>query len=458
MKVSDRKRRMIMEQEKRTFRGELFHIALPVALQCMLQSSFCIVDQIMAGQLGSVSVAAIGLGSKFASLFSVLISAVAVVAGIMMSQYLGKKDECKVGRSFWVNLALGVGLAAVFTIVSVCIPRQILGLYTKDTATIGVGAGYLRIYAVSFLPLAVNTLFATLLRCREKAVIPLYVSFAVAVLNTGLNYVLIFGRLGCPALGVAGAAVASVAAQMIGTALTVLLAWRIGRKHAWRLPVLLRMEKEDWLQYGKILLPILICEFLWSLGENVYASIYGHVGTDACAAMTLTNPIQGLTIGALSGLSQAAGIMVGKSLGAKEYDRAYRDSRRLMAYGVLGSACLSLLLVLLSPWYVTIFKVSDEVRQMTQALLLVFAVVSPVKVQNMILGGGIIRSGGKTNYVMWIDIIGTWVFGVPLGLLSAFVWDLPIAWVYFLLSLEECVRLGISAVIFRRKKWMQSLG
>lgn len=447
-----------MEQEKRTFRGELFHIAIPVALQCMLQSSFSIVDQIMAGQLGSVSVAAIGLGSKFASLFSVLISAVAVVAGIMISQYLGKKDEDKAGRSFWVNLALGIGLAAVFTVVSVCMPAQILGLYTEDTATVGAGAGYLRIYAISFLPLAVNTLAATLLRCREKAVIPLYVSFAVAILNTGLNYVLIFGRLGCPALGVEGAAIASAAAQIIGAVLTVLLLWRIGRKQSWRLPVLLHMEREDWIRYGRILFPILICEFLWSLGENVYASIYGHVGTDACAAMTLTNPIQGLTIGALSGLSQAAGIMVGKSLGAKEYDRAYRDSKRLMAYGVAGSLCLSLLLVAVSPWYVTIFKVSEEVRQMTQALLMVFAIVSPVKIQNMILGGGIIRSGGKTDYVMWIDIIGTWGFGVPMGLLAAFVWELPIAWVYFLLSLEECVRLGISAVIFRRKKWMQSLG
>lgn len=447
-----------MTKEQKVFQKELLGIALPVTLQCMLQSSFSIVDQVMAGQLGDTSVAAIGLGSKFASLFSVLISAVAVVAGIMMSQYLGKKDEGKVCRSFWVNLALGLGLALVFTAVSVCIPRQILGLYIEDGATIAAGAGYLRIYALSFLPLAVSTLLATFLRCREKASVPLYVSLAVALLNTGLNYLLIFGKFGCPRLGVEGAAIASAIAQTAGALLVILFTALLAGKNGWKLPVQLTMEREDWMQYGKILFPILVCEFLWSLGENVYASIYGHVGTDACAAMTLTNPVQGLTIGALSGLSQAAGIMVGKSLGAKEYDRAYRDSKRLMAYGVCGSLLLSLLLVAISSWYVTIFQVSGEVRQMTRALLIAFAVISPVKVQNMILGGGIIRSGGKTKYVMWIDIIGTWGFGVPLGLLAAFLWELPIVWVYLLLSLEECVRLVISAFIFRRKNWMQSLG
>lgn len=189
----------------------------------------------------------------------------------------------------------------------------------------------------------------------------------------------------------------------------------------------------------------------------MYASIYGHIGTQDYAAMTLTNPIQALMIGALSGVAQAAGIMIGKSLGAKEYEKAYRDSKLLMLWGAAGSAVLSVILVLLSRYYVLIFNVEESVRFTAQKILFVFALISPVKVQNMILGGGIIRSGGKTAYIMVIDLIGTWVFGVPLGLLSAFVWDLPIAWVYFFLSLEECVRLGITLEVFRRKKWMKSL-
>ena len=210
-------------------------------------------------------------------------------------------------------------------------------------------------------------------------------------------------------------------------------------------------------QYLGILLPILVCEFLWSLGENVYAAIYGHIGTNDCAAMTLTNPVQALFIGALSGLSQAAGILIGRTLGSEDYDRAYKESKKLLYYGVGGSLLLSLVLIFGRSAYMQIYNVDTEVKNITMQILFAFAIIAPVKVLNMILGGGIIRSGGKTKYIMWIDIIGTWGFGVPLGLLSAFVLELSIPYVYFILSLEECVRLVISLVVFRRKRWMKSL-
>lgn len=142
--------------------------------------------------------------------------------------------------------------------------------------------------------------------------------------------------------------------------------------------------------------------------------------------------------------------MIGKSLGNREYDKAYRDSARLMQYGILGAVFLSLALVFISPGYVLIYNVSGLVRGICVRILMVYAFIAPVKVCNMILGGGIIRSGGRTGYVMWIDMIGTWIFGVPLGLLAAFVLHLPIQYVYFMLSLEEVVRLLISFVIFRR--------
>ena len=206
-----------------------------------------------------------------------------------------------------------------------------------------------------------------------------------------------------------------------------------------------------------MLLPMLVCEFMWSLGENVYAVIYGHIGTDAMAAMTLINPVQGLMIGALCGLSQAAGILIGKMLGNGENDNAYRAGKKLLVYGFAASALLSVLIVLASPWYVKIYRVDETVRRLTTQILLAYAIIAPFKVGNMILGGGIIRSGGKTRYVMVIDLIGTWGFGVPLGLLSAFILKLPIPYVYFILSLEECIRFGISLVVFRKKSWMQCL-
>lgn len=203
---------------------------------------------------------------------------------------------------------------------------------------------------------------------------------------------------------------------------------------------------------------LFVCEASWSLGENVYAAIYGRMGTEQSAAMTLTAPIQGLAIGALCGLSQAAGVIVGKRLGGEDYDGAYRAAKRLMVYGAVGASLLCAVVLLTSGAYVEIYQVSRTVKRLTRQILFVYALAAPFKVLNMILGGGILRSGGRTAYVMGIDMLGTWGFGVPLGLLGAFVRRLPIASVYLLLSLEECIRFAISMAVFRRKRWMRRLG
>lgn len=445
-----------MKQEQ-SFLKTVCNLAIPVALQSMLQASFSIVDQIMIGQLGSVSVAGVGLAGKFSSVYSVVVAAIGTVAGIMISQYMGQSNKKEIRRSFCLNLIFALGIAVLFTGICIGFPVRIMGLYTKDAQTIIASAEYLKIVAWTFLPIAGATLLSTMFRCMEKARLPLYAGIVAAVLNTGLNYVLIFGKFGFPSMGAEGAAIATLLSQMANFGILLFMIFRYGE-------ILKKGGKEeivsefDWRQYVGMLFPILASEFLWSLGENVYAAIYGNMGTEACAAMTLINPIQGLMMGALCGLSQAAGVIIGKKLGKREYDEAYTAAKKMILYGFVSSAVLSLVIVTTRTAYVEIYQVEDSVKALTAQILTAYALVAPFKVQNMILGGGIIRSGGKTKYVMLIDMIGTWGFGVPLGLLSAFVLKLSIPYVYFILSLEECVRFGISVAVLRKKKWMQSLG
>lgn len=441
--------------EKHPFFTSVCQLAIPVALQSMLQSSFSIVDQIMIGQLGSVSIAGVGLAGKFASIFSVVVAAIGAVAGIMISQYLGQNNKREIRRSFYINLALSLGIAAVFTLLCAVSPHGIMHLYTQDSDTLSAAAEYLAIIAATFVPIAGATLLSTLFRCADRPKLPLYASVVSAVINTVVNYVLIFGKLGFAPMGAAGAAIATVLSQWVNFFIMLALL----PKNA---PLPARASDEEktafnWAQYLAMLLPVLVCEAMWSVGENVYAAIYGHMGTQASAAMTLINPVQGLVIGALCGLSQAAGVIVGKRLGREEYDTTYAEAKRLMLYGAVGSLILSVTVVLISGVYVEIYQVEDAVKRLTQEILFAYALVAPFKVLNMILGGGIIRSGGKTKYVMAIDLIGTWVFGVPLGLISAFVLKLTIPYVYFILSLEECVRFAISCVVFRRRAWMRSI-
>lgn len=432
-------------------------LAIPVALQSMLQSSFSMVDQIMIGQLGEINVAGVGLAGKFASIYSVVISAIGAVAGIMIAQYLGQKNRSEVRRSFFTNLLLGAGIAGMFMVICTLFPNQIMGAYTRDVQTRQAAAEYLMLISGTFVPMAGATLLSTLFRCLEKPRLPLYASILSALLNTSLNYIMIFGKLGISPMGVHGAAFATVISQCANFLLMLLMLSKNGfllKSNEGEPTATLRM---NWGQYWSMLLPLLVCEVVWSLGENVYAAIYGHMSTDASAAMTLTNPIQGLVIGALCGLSQAASVIIGKHLGSGENEEAYWSAKKLMLYGAIGSALLSVIVMIASKAYVGIYQVDNAVKTMTMQILFAYAIVVPFKVLNMILGGGIIRSGGRTKYVMFIDMVGTWCFGVPLGLLSAFVWKLSIPYVYFLLSLEECIRFGISLIVFRRRKWMNQL-
>ena len=167
--------------------------------------------------------------------------------------------------------------------------------------------------------------------------------------------------------------------------------------------------------------------------------------------------MQGLTVGALSGLSQAAGILIGKELGKGETNAAYQKSKRLLLYGLIGSFLLAALTVLAMGVYTDFYNVENYVKATARQILIAFAIVLPVKVLNMILGGGIVRSGGQTRTMMIIELLGTWGFGVPLALLGAYVWKFSIPLVYFILSMEECVRLLLTWIVFVRKNWMRKL-
>lgn len=445
------------KKQEKSFIKQVFSIAIPVALQCMLQSSFSIVDQLMIGQLGETSIAAIGLAGKFYGIFTVILGAISTVLGITISQYLGKKSYNDVSKSFSVNTGFGLILAVLFTLLTVLFPEQIMSIYTKEVTSQKIGASYLVIISLTYLMAAFNFCFSTFLRCLEKAMLPLYATIIASIVNTVLNYLLILGKAGFPALQEKGAAIATVVSQAISLIIILIGFFAAIKKENLKLKINFKLEKKEWKNLFSIALPLFICELLWVLGENIYAVIYGHLGNNTCAAMTLSYPVQGFMIGALSGLSSAAGIIIGKSLGSGETDKAYLNGKKFIFVSLIFSMLFSLIIILLSDFYINIYNVNNEVKVLGKKVLFVFAIFMIVKVQNMVLAGGVIRSGGNTRITMWIDIIGTWLFGVPLGLLSAFVLQLPIYVVYGILSMEEVVRLLIAIVVFKKKIWIKTL-
>lgn len=445
---------------------EIIKIAVPITIQSLFQASLSVIDQIMVGQLGKNSIAGIGLGGKFSSIFTVTVAAVATALGIMTSQYYGsrtvdrEKAEKGISDSFHFNLSAGVLIAVIFTVLSMLIPVGIMNLYSEDSLTVKAGAVYLFIIAIGFIPQTISLMMSTLLRTIGYAKYPMYASVLSVILNTIINYILIFGKCGFPAMGLKGAAVATTFVRIVELLIIVFEYAAIKSKIDIKIKMnLIKTDYQKQFLTGAlhILWPILMCEFMWSLGENVYAVIYGRMGTDACAAMTLTNPVQSIIIGAFTGISSAAGIIIGRKLGENKFDTAYDYSKRMMKYGIIGTIVLGIILSLVAHVYVNLFNVSGNVKQLTVYILYAYAIIVTVKVQNMILGGGILRSGGNTRILMWIDIIGTWMFGIPLGLLGSYVLDLPIYFVYFMLSLEEIVRLVICLRVFTKRKWMKNI-
>ena len=437
----------------KSFIQKVLSISIPVALQSMLQSSFSMVDQIMVGQLGEKSVAAVEIAGRPGFIYSFIIGAISTITGIMISQYIGNRNRDAEEKSVCVNFVAMSATALLFLFTFTICRNQFAGTFTTDKQVVEEGGKYLGIICWTFIPLGICNILGTALRCSDKPTWPLYIGILSAQLNTVLNYCLIFGNFGAPRLGVAGAAYASVISQVVAALISVLCFFRAyGRIH-----FSIKLGKAGYSQYFLMLLPIVLNEFFWSVGQSVNTYVYGHLGTNELVGMSLTGAVQGLTMGALGGLSQAAGILIGKRLGSNEYDEAYRESVKLCALGLTGSILFSLLLVLTREPYVQLFNVVDDVREIGADILVAFAILMPVKVQNMILGGGIIRSGGKTKYVMLIDMMGTWLIGVPLALLTGLYFRLPVVWVYFILSQEEVARLIISILMFRSRKWMHTL-
>lgn len=434
-------------------------IAIPCALQSLLQSSFSLIDQMMVGQLGQIVIAGIGASGKFSMIFNMCCSAgIAGAASIMIAQYMGQSNRKKASRSYFQTMIAAVSIGVLFFLLCLFFSRTIISLYSKDEAVRDIGTMYLRVYGLSFPALAVSCISAAWLRCSDRAFLVLWSAVAGAITNTVLNWYFIFHAPFFASMQAAGAAWASVIAQFIMAGINIFMIYRIRRKQE-MIPEFLPIKEMaiGWKAFLVICVPIVVGEVLWALAENIYTMIYGNMSTQSIAAMTITSPVQSAYFGILSGLGQAACILIGERLGQNEKEKAYHESLYMMKLSFLASLVMAAFTLLLCKPYLSIYKVDEATRSISMELLIVFAVYSLVKVQNMVIGGGILRSGGKTRITLAIDLIGTWCFGVPLAIISSQFWHLPIVYVYAILSFEEVVRYLLSLYFFKKKKWMETL-
>lgn len=442
---------------KSDFYNNVVKIAVPVTLQSLIMALLTLTDQLMVGQLGDVAIASVGISTKIYGIISVVLSGLATGISIYAAQFWGKQDEKSIAQLMGMGVTVGLVFAILFTVPVHFAPKFNLGLFTTDQRVISEGAIFLRIISLSYIPAMLTMIYSAILRSTGRVKLPMIVSMCTVGINIVLNYLLIYGNFGFPELGLKGAAISTLTARIVECLFI------IGASYKLRLPGI--ADRSNWFgasgqlagKFFRTTYPIVLTELIWVLGETVYAIIYSRMGTAEMTAMTITFPLQGLSIGLLSGLSSAAGILIGNKLGADEEETALDFSRRFILLGIVISLVAGVLIAATAPLYVSIFQISDEAHQMGIRLVWVFAGFLWVKVSNMILAGGILQSGGDSKFVFAMESTATWLIGVPSGLLVSFVWKQPIYLVYMILSLEEVVRFAVGLYRIRSKKWLKNL-
>jgi putative MATE family efflux protein len=441
----------------REYYPRLYKIAIPIALQSFMMSSLNMVGVVMIGQLGAVPVAAVGLANQIFFLLTLMLFGIYTGSAMFTAQLWGIKDIPNIRKVLGLALTLGLGTGTLFLIIAEFFPVAVLSIYSQDPAVIALGSYYLRILGLSFIPYAISFCYAIVLRSTGDVQSPLIATFTSLSLNTVLSYGLIFGKLGLPALGVYGAGLAVVISRLLELVLILLLTYRKDSPAAAKLHELFSYNLEFSKKVLKPVLPVVANEILWSLGITAYSVVYARINTDSIAAMNIVASIDQMALVLFNGIGHACAIMVGNWIGAGDEEQAFRYAARSEALGMLGGLGIGALVLVSSNLILSLYKVPPDVIAYAHNALIILGLLLWLRASNMIMFIGIFRSGGDTRFALVLDGLIIWVVGVPLAFIGAFVFHLPVYWVYLLVMSEEITKWCLGAYRFFTRKWIHNL-
>lgn len=444
-------------KKDKEFYKKVIIIAVPIIIQNFIASSLNIVDTIMIGKLGEREIAAVGIGNQYFFLFNILIMGMFSGIAIFTSQYWGKKDVKSIKRILGFGIILALTIGIIFTVIARVAPTFIISIFNTDPEVIKLGADYLVTVCLSYTFTAVTFHYATVSRCIEKTTVPMVVSGIALLVNTFLNWVLIFGNLGAPALGVKGAAIATLIARILE--MVILIGYIYLKKGVLAATIKeLFSFKKDFIKVITLtMIPVLLNEACWGLGSVMYNVIYGRIGTQAIASVQIATTVNNLFMVIIFGIGSASLVMVGNEIGRGNNDNGYNYGKKSIMLGCSVGIVLAISLVLFSGMIVGMFDVSNEVKMWAKDILYVTSVVMVIRVYNIIIIVGVLRGGGDAKVSLAIEACTMWLIGVPLAFIGAFVFNWPVHWVYALCTAEEIVKFIFCYKRFKSKKWINNL-
>lgn len=441
----------------RQFLVKAARIACPVALQGMLNTIVNMVDTMMIGSLGATSIAAVGLANKVFFVMTLLIFGIVSGSGILAAQYWGSQDMKNIRRVLGLALLLAEGAALLFFLPAVFCPQIMMRIFTTGHDTIRIGALYLTVVAFSYPFIALSNTYVAMLRAVNQVKEPVIISSCTILINIFFNYTFIFGHFGAPAMGVAGAALATLIARIVEAIALLFVVY--GRKSpiACRFREMFGYSKAFIGQFVRTASPVIANEFTWGLGVTMYSLAYGRMGDNAVAAITIATTIQDIASVLFQGLSAATAVILGNEMGAGKLKRAERYAKNFLILQFLITIGAAILCLLLRWKIIGFYNITQAVAMDVSRCLIVFALFMPFKMFNYVNIVGVLRSGGDTKVCLFLDCSGVWIIGVPMAFIGGLLLYQPIYIVYAMVSLEEIYKTVLSYIRYRQKKWLRNL-
>ena len=439
------------------FYKTLLIIAIPVALQNLLSFAVNMLDTVMVGTLGDVTLSATSLANQVSIYMMMIVRGLGGGAAMMISQYWGKQDIGRIKSIFSIGMKASVAISLVATVLIMVIPETMMGIFTNDPMIIAEGVKYLVIVAFSFVIYAVSQTLVAMLRCVEIVRIGLTTSIAAFVVNVVGNYVLIFGKLGFQPMGITGAAVATLLSRVVECLIVIYYVVFIDKKLHLKMRDLLANDWVLWKDYLKHGLPIASGDILWGLVGVFKAAIIGRLVAAAISANSISEVVLQLATTFIGGLSSAACIMIGKTVGAKEYDKTRQYAKTLqILFFAFGFVAAAFTLLIREP-IISLYDVTPEAKAYAMEFLLWGAITIWGTSYAASCFVGINRGSGDARFVVATDMICGWLIVLPLMFLALKLgWPPPI--VFLMSRIDQILKMGIAFVrLNMTDRWIRNV-
>ena len=458
--MSNTKTRTPLFVREKSFYRVVVSLALPMTLQNVMQLLLNMMDTVMLGQVEERSeavISAANLANQPYFIYSLFLFGMVSGASVLFSQYWGKQDTDTINSITGIAMIAVFSIGGLFTLVCYLFMPQIMGLFTNSEEVIRLGVEYLRFVLASYLIASMTTLLNGVMRSTEQVGVALTTNTIAIFLNIGLNYILIFGKLGFPAMGIVGAAIATLIARIVE--LLMVLFYVIFMEKRVRLNPLkmFKIKKylvKDFIRYS---LPVICNETFWGIGITIHSIVIGNMGDISYAAYSVANIVERIGLLAALGFANASQIIVGKEIGAGRAEKAYPYAKTMLALSVgLGTIMAGFVLLLRHP-VVNMFNVADETKTAAINIISVMVPIILVKSFNTTAIVGVIRGGGDALHAMMYDFVPMWAFSIPFGLFMTYVVGLPVWWIYACLMSDEVLKVTFCMRRIISRKWIMNV-